>query len=151
MGIWIVLTQSLILRAATKLAKPKNLVLIFLLMLAGSFFCLLLPEQGWGQYLVMPFIAIAYGIVGPNITSMISNSVSPAIQGEVFGIQHSVNAVALAITPLIGMFGLNWGVEIPIFLAAGSLILAWIAFSVQFGFKKDPPTPKDHPASAPKS
>ena len=140
-GIWIVITQAVILRVMNKKFKPKTLVITFLLLLPFSVLAMLLPQEGWGQYIVMPFIAITYGLIGPNISSMISNSVSGKVQGEVLGMQQSVNALALLITPMIGGYVLNWGVHIPVWLAGGSMILAWIAFVVRFGFKSPPSTP----------
>ena len=138
-GIWIVLTQAVFLRFATQRFQPRGLVMFFLPVLGATFLAILLPKVGLGQYIVFPFIAIAYGMVGPNVTSMISNSVSEKIQGEVLGIQQSVNSLALLITPLIGGYVLNWGVKYPILIAAGAMGLAWIAFVVRFARK--PVTP----------
>lgn len=146
-GLWIVLTQGLILPKLVKKVKPKPLVLIFLPILAGSFLCMLIPGQGWGQYVVMPFVAIAYGIARPNITSMLSNSVPDDVQGEILGMDQSVNSLALLITPLIGGYVLNFGVRIPILIAAGAMFLAWITFGVRFGLKSDPEKAQENPPS----
>ena len=136
-GLWIVVTQAVLVRITSKRFKPKPLLLINLLLLSGVFLTMLIPQEGWGQYIVMPFVAITYGIAGPNLSSMISNSVSAEVQGEVLGMQQSVNSLALLITPFIGGYILNWGSHWPILLASISLFIAWLTFLFRFGLKKD--------------
>ena len=135
-GIWIVITQAVVVRIAAKKFKPKSILLVAPLLLSLAFLALLLPKTGMGQYVVMPFVALTYGLVGPNLSSMISNSVSGKVQGEVLGMQQSVNALALLVTPFIGGYVLSFGSKIPILLAAGSIFIAWLAFGYRFGIKK---------------
>jgi MFS family permease len=71
-------------------------------MLFTSIFLISLPQIS-SSILLWPylfFVCYFAAMVWPSATALVSNSVSPAVQGEVLGVLASVNSLAYAISPL---------------------------------------------------
>lgn len=103
-GIWIAFTQAVITR---KLSMRFEELQVLRFTLIGAGLCILtmfIPHTVWGLLLVTPFFAIANGLSQANLTALVSRSVGPEIQGEVLGINASVQALAQTIPPIISGF-----------------------------------------------
>ncbi len=103
-GVWIVITQGFILRKVAGRFAEHKLVRVSLFMIAGALF--LYPAMNHLAYLfiLVPFYAIPIGITNATITSLVSRSVGPSLQGEILGINSSFMALAQAIPPIIAGF-----------------------------------------------
>lgn len=89
----------------------------------------LLPSVWWGLLIVTPFFAFAKDLSQANITSLISNSVGPEIQGEILGISASVAAMAQAIPAMLsGFIAASLTLSSPSIAAAGVIMLGGIIF-----------------------
>ncbi|MFO0703889.1 MAG: MFS transporter [Patescibacteria group bacterium] len=100
-GLWIVITQGFILRKIAGKFPEHKIVRISLFIIAGALF--LYPAMNHLTYLfiLVPFYAIPFGITNATITSLVSRSVGPQLQGEILGINSSFLALAQAIPPII--------------------------------------------------
>ncbi|MDP5168922.1 MAG: MFS transporter, partial [Bacteroidia bacterium] len=94
------------------------------------------PNTTLGLYLLMPLVAINQGSANPNISAMVSNMAPATLQGQTLGMQQSVQSLAQLISPFIGGAVLSFSAASPIWLAAASIFVAWLAFVTQFGLKK---------------
>ena len=63
-------------------------------------------------------------LVLPTMTTLISNSVGEDMQGETLGVQHSVQALAIAISPLISGAMLGLYLEMPIIIGGISMLVS---------------------------
>jgi MFS transporter, DHA1 family, tetracycline resistance protein len=126
-GIWLVITQALIIRYTLRFDQKK---LLALSLFASSMFTflLLLPSQGYLLYFVAPFFSIFIGLVNANIISVVSLSSETKKQGEAIGINSSIQALAQAIPPIISGFISFGSVTIPIWLSVIFLVIAFFVF-----------------------
>ncbi len=136
MGLWIAITQGLILRPLSNKFSPENIMKYSIILLALTFPFLLIPDKAIWLFLIIPFIAIFQGLTQPNTTTIVSNLASEKDQGEILGINQSVQSMAQAIPAIIAGFITSININLPTILAAITTIIAWIIFKFVF-LKKD--------------
>jgi DHA1 family tetracycline resistance protein-like MFS transporter len=128
-GIWIVFSQAVVTRAVSKKYNEAHilqgsLIVVGLLVLA----IFLSPESSW-LYLIVPFFAIAIGLSQANLTGLLSRGATSGTQGEVLGINGSVNALAMTIPPLIaGSIAARFEPATPLLVSAIIIIASGLYF-----------------------
>lgn len=127
-GIWIAITQGGITRQIAKYFIPSQVLRVALFGLAIAILAVLLPDKPWLLYLCNPFIAIFQGLAQPNQTSIVSSLASKDSQGEMLGIQQSMQSFAFTIPPIMAGFMLNFDVRLPMVVAAFMTLMAWGVF-----------------------
>ncbi|MFM2305621.1 MAG: hypothetical protein RLZZ367_290 [Bacteroidota bacterium] len=132
-GVWIAITQGGITRQLAKRMAPPAILRFSIIGLAIAILITLLPHQAWMLYLVNPLIAIFQGLTQPNQTSIVSSLATKENQGEILGIQQSLQSFAFTVPPILAGFMLNIDVRLPMIVAALFTLLAWAVF--YFGFK----------------
>lgn len=143
-GLWIVFTQGFLVRKVAKYFNEYQ-VLRFTIIADGFFIGLMyFAPHAWVLYFINPFIAICNGLSFANMAGLISRSVDQKIQGEVLGINGSVQALAQLIPPVLsGVLAAILAPEIPLLVAAGLIIFSGILFNV---FYKPTKTPEHIPS-----
>jgi len=131
-GLWIAFTQGVVNRVVSVRFLPEKVLRVSLLWMGVALLAILLPNEWKWLLVVHPFVALAQGVTGPNITSIISQLSSKETQGEILGIQQSVQSVAFAIPPLIAGVLVSFGAALPIVAAGAITILAWGVFFLGF-------------------
>jgi len=133
MGLWIVFTQAVVVRRVSKKFGEPAVLRVSLI---GSGICLLLyhvPTVWWGLLFIAPFFAMFNGLTQANLIGLISRSASPRIQGEILGINASVQALAQASPPLIaGFVASAISPEAPLYISSALIVLAGLFFIVYF-------------------
>jgi MFS transporter, DHA1 family, tetracycline resistance protein len=127
-GLWIVISQGLILRKLTRFADYKILrvALITTGVLILAFF---LPTVGWQLLLVVPFFGIPNGLSQAYLPTIISRSADQSRQGEILGINASVAALAQSIPPIIaGYLAAKIVAQAPIYVASLFIVLSGVIF-----------------------
>lgn len=131
-GICIAVTQGAITPLVAKHFKSYQVLRVSMVGTGLSLFALLFAHNTTELLLVTPFFAMFNGLTIANLTSLVSNSVGDDIQGEVLGINASVQALAQAIpaalTGYIATIGINTPVQVggTIMICAG--LLLWILY-----------------------
>lgn len=133
-GLWLALTQGILIRPLTKRFKPSPLVSSSALLCALAFPILLVPQQSWWLYLIVPLVSIFSGVNTPNLTAIISAQAGPEDQGSIMGMRQSVQSVAMAIPPIVAGFITTLDISLPIWAAAVFTLGGWLLF--QFVFRK---------------
>lgn len=128
MGIWMMITQGIILRILPKFSNTSTIILFTLPLLAISFLVLLLPNIGTQMYFALPFVVIAQSIVVPNVNALISNSASSNEQGSVLGVNQSLQALAQIAPPFITGFGVVMHLSLPFILAFSVTMLGFLLY-----------------------
>lgn len=127
-GIWIVFSQAILVRAVSAKYKPRT-ILNYSLFFTGIFLlCLLIPPEAKWIYFIQPFLAMAFGFTFPGFTTMISDAADRTSQGEVMGIQQSMLSLGQAIPPIIAGLSLSLGSALPIILAGTIMLITWAIF-----------------------
>ena len=138
-GIWIAITQGGITRQVAKRFAPPEVLKFSLFGLAAAILIILLPREPYLFYFVNPFVAIFQGLTQPNQTSIVSSLASKENQGEILGIQQSLQSFAFTVPPIIAGFLLNFDIHLPMIFAAVMTLLAGLVFF--FWFKESNASP----------
>lgn len=133
-GLWIAFTQGFLTRFITRKINPESILTVSMVTLSIALMLLLVPEKLWILMCVLPFVAISNGLTLPNSTAIISNLSDKKSQGEILGINQSIQSLGMAIPPVIAGFAASIDRDLPIFLASCFILIAWLVFI--FFFKK---------------
>ena len=137
-GLWAVFAQAVVVRKVTKHFSERQILKVSLIVTGLFMFAQLVPTVWWGLLFTVPFLAMANGLSMANMTSIVSRSVGPEIQGEILGINASVQALAQMSPPILsGFLAASTGVTTPIFVAGSIIILAGIVFTLFVRNKTD--------------
>ena len=140
MGLWIAVSQGMILRPLSKKLDAYAMLKFAIILLAVTFPFLLVPDESKWIYVILPFIAIFQGLVQPNTTAIVSNQTDEGSQGEILGINQSIVSLAQAVPPILAGFLTTINLQLPTWFAAGSTLLAWLLFMKIFSGKPQPVT-----------
>jgi len=131
-GVWIAFTQGALTRPVAKRLSPAAVVRLSTFGLAAALIAVIIPGHPMGLLFVLPLVSIFQGLTQPNTTAIISNFAGAESQGEILGINQSIQALGMVFPPLIGgwLAGVHPGA--PIVAAAVITLLAWIVFAFVF-------------------
>ncbi len=126
-GLWIIVTQAIVTRVVARRFSEEKVVRTTMFVSGSAMLMFFFVGRPWELFLVAPFFAMANGLTFANITGLISRSAGPAIQGEVLGINASVQSLAQVFPPfLAGVIATLVTPETPIVIAA--LVIYGAAF-----------------------
>ncbi len=134
-GLFIALTQGLLTRFLSKKISNEVAVTISSLGLALSLIIYIIPTEAHYLYYFAPFIAIFQGVMSPNLQTLVSNNASDEQQGEILGINQSVQSLAQAVPPIIAGFVVAMSIQLPIIMSAIFTFIAFLIFII-FYYKK---------------
>lgn len=136
-GIWIVLSQGIIVPMISKIIKPVKIIRIGLFVTTLFLPFIIFTTRIRHLYLIIPILAIINGIMMPNFITLFSNLSPKNIQGEVLGIVQSIQAIGFALGGIFGGLLLSVGTHIPIYTATIIYFIAWIIFKFYFKLNDD--------------
>lgn len=132
-GLWIAITQALVTRQISKRFKEVQILRYSLFVCAAGILLYLVPTVWWGLLFVTPIFAIANGLTQANMGALVSRSADPSIQGEVLGINASVQALAMSIPPVLsGYIAASITPSAPVYIASFVILLSGIVFWFSF-------------------
>ncbi len=130
-GIWIVITQVVILRILVKTYNEKQILRYSMLCLAAAMLAYPFAGSVAMLYVIMPFMAIPQGLSIANINSLVSKSVSADRQGATLGINSSLIDFAQGVIPLAAGLGSGiLGLQAPFIAGAFLVFCAWLTLFV---------------------
>ncbi len=121
-GICIVIVQVFITPFLAKRFKNYQIVRFSLFGLAAAFLLLFLPHTSPALYATGWTIPLFVGLTMANMIALVSSVAGPKIQGEVMGINSSVEALAQGIPAVMSGYIASIAVGLPIIV--GSIIVA---------------------------
>lgn len=128
-GLCSVLAQGLVIRPLSSKVKPQRILNISLVAQGLILLTFVVLQVPWQLYLITPLFALFNGFVQANSTGLISTSVAANIQGEVLGINGSVQALAQSIPPILsGYIAASLTATAPLVIAGSVIILAGVIF-----------------------
>ncbi len=131
-GIWLALTQGVLVRRLAGQFRPTQLLLFSTLLLSLAVGSVLLPQAAWWFYLLCPLVAVAQGVTSPNMTATVSEKALEGEQGQVLGINQSMMSVGQIIPPLIAGYINAINENLPILIGSGLILLGWMVFAFVF-------------------
>jgi MFS transporter, DHA1 family, tetracycline resistance protein len=131
-GLWVAITQGLLLRPITQRYPSSRIFSVCTFLLSLCFPLLLLPDRSIWLYVLAPLLAVLYGLSQPVSTAILSDLSDDASQGEIMGIHQSVQALAMAMPPLVGGIVAGLDASIPILASCAVTFSAWALFARYF-------------------
>ena len=132
LGLWIAFSQGVITRYLSGRYRSEQILRVSLIGLSIALFCVIIPENFFWLLLIQPFVAIFQGLSMPNTTGLVSNLASADEQGEILGIQQSIQSVAFTIPPLVAGVVVSIDYRLPILLGSVLIFIAWMYFSIRY-------------------
>ena len=138
-GVWIVLAQGGLQRPLAKKYLPLKIIRISAILLGITLPMLLLPSPSQSVYIfyILPFISMFQGLTQPNITAVVSSQVGVNEQGEILGINQSIQSLGMSIPPIIAGYINLVNPDLPIATASICTILGWLVLVLFFKNKKE--------------
>lgn len=126
-GIWVAITQGVILRLVLDRFRDRTILGWGLVILAFSSAAYAFLPSVISLYAVMPFVAIGQGLTIATLTALVSKGVSEEKQGVALGINGSILALSNGVAPVLAGVGSSLlGISAP-FIVGGLLILSgWV-------------------------
>lgn len=129
MGICVAFTQIVITRQVAKYFSERKVLRLSLIMGAVSVFLIFLTVNWWFLILLIPLLALANGLSMANIAGLISRSSDQSIQGEILGINFSVQALGQLMPPLVsGVVAAAFSPEIPLLVSSIIMFTGGLVF-----------------------
>ncbi len=132
-GVCVVITQGVFLRPISNRFPPKQVLKVCIFMFMLSYLLLLLPQTVAQLYMAIPVMLFFQGITFPTSLAVVSNLVNDRIQGEIIGINQSVQALANAIPPILFGFAVGFNPSFPLYFGTVCSFFGWLMF---LGFLK---------------
>ncbi len=127
-AVCVALSQGIFLRIVSHFIVPAKVLLFSIPLFAVSYLLLTVPQNHQWLYFFIPILTIFQGLTYPNILAMLSNHSANNVQGEVIGINQSIQSLAMAIPPLAGGFLMKQSPNAPMLLGFGSAFLGWAIY-----------------------
>jgi MFS transporter, DHA1 family, tetracycline resistance protein len=136
-GVCSALTQALITRAVSKRFKESQVIRITLIGTACMILAYFLPRYAWQILFIPPIFGIFSGLSMANLTSLLSHSAPPQMQGEILGINASVQALASFIPAVLsGFIAASLAPQAPIVIASLVIFIGAFAFNTLYKVKQ---------------
>lgn len=127
-GIWIAITQALLTPRLARKFQNYQILRISLAGTGAALFALLIADNTAQLLLMTPFFALFNGLTMANSVSLVSKSADKNVQGEVLGINASVQALAQSIPAVISGYVATIGVNTPIIVGGSIMIVSGLVF-----------------------
>lgn len=137
-GLWVAFTQAVITRKLASYFSEKT-ILRYSLVGGGIAVGLMFFANVWWQlYILAPLFAICNGLSIANIGGLISRSADQKIQGEILGINSSVQALGQLIPPILaGLIASSVSSQAPVLTASMIMILSGSVFLIFYRPQKN--------------
>lgn len=129
-GISIAVTQVLVTPFLAKRFSNQQILRFSLLGNGLALFLLLWPHNTRELLLATPIFAMFNGLTMANATALISRSADKTIQGEVLGIEASVQALAQSVPAALAGYIATLGVNVPVIVGASVVLLGALVFNL---------------------
>lgn len=128
-GLWVAFTQAVITRQLARYFSERQ-ILRFSLIGGGLAVGLMYFASSWWQlYIFAPLFAICNGLSFANMAGLISRSAEAKIQGEILGINSSVQALGQLIPPVLsGLIAASFSPGATVITASTVILLAGLTF-----------------------
>lgn len=131
-GLWIAFSQGVLTRLVSRRLRPQQVLTVSLLLLGLSFPLLLIPTDATLLFVVLTLVPVFNGLTFPNATALVSNLAGRESQGEILGINQSIQALAIALPPMAAGFIAALDIRLPIVAASVLVLLSWLTFVAVF-------------------
>ncbi len=127
-GIFVALSQGVFIRPFLKRFSSVFLLKCSLAGLGIAMLGFLFIEKTLYLFLFLPVIALFEAFIYPTATTLVSDLTPKESQGEILGLNNSIQWAAIGITPLFSGSFVALYPHLPITVASGGMLLAFLLF-----------------------
>lgn len=127
-GIWIALVQAVITPLLAKRFRPQQVLRFSIIGSGLTLFMYLMATSTTDLLWITPIFALFLGNSIANFLALVSVSADSQIQGEVLGINASVQSLAQAVPAVMSGYLATIGISTPILVGGISVILSGLIF-----------------------
>ena len=131
-GIWLVFTQAFIVRKLSGNVASERILMFTPLTLCLAVASLLIPDQSFWFFAINPIIAMSQGMTSPNLMTVVSRQAGASHQGEILGINQSMNSIGQCIPPLLAGYLNTISGSLPILTGAFFILIGWLVYVFLF-------------------
>lgn len=124
-GIWIALSQGVLIRPFLKRFAPHTLLRGALLGLGLVLPLMLFVHKPLYLFLLLPFLALLESFIFPTASTIVSDLAPKEAQGETLGLHSSIQWAAIGITPLFSGSLVAIYPHLPITVASSGMFIAF--------------------------
>jgi DHA1 family tetracycline resistance protein-like MFS transporter len=135
-GLCIALAQIIIVPFAVKRFKAHQILRVSLIGNGVALFLQLFPHNTTQLLAVSPLIALFNGLTMANASALVSLSAGKKVQGEVLGIEASVQALAQAVPAAISGYVAAMGVNMPVIVGGTVVVAGGLIFNIFYRASK---------------
>lgn len=130
-GICIVFAQAVLIGLVTKRWKEPQILRVSMLGTALAVFSQILIHNPWYLLLVPPFMAASNALSAASLTSLVSRTAGPERQGEILGLNASLQSLSGIFPPLLaGVVAARFSSTTPIAVGALICLTGWLWFGL---------------------
>lgn len=129
-GLWIAICQGFAIRPLLKRFSPEKLLAAGLLGLGITLPIMLKLHTMTALFWYIPFVALCQAFIFPTSATLVSNLSSSEEQGEMLGINNSVQWAAIAVPPLLSGSIVALYPHLPITIGSACMLIAFGVFLV---------------------
>lgn len=131
-GLIYALSVGVLIRPFIKRYAPGRL-LVFSMLSSGIYLLFfLLIKNPFYFWFYLPMLNFILALFYPVASTYVSNSAPEDAQGEILGIYHSVQALALIISPLFSGFLVGAIPTMPIYLGSTLMLIGGVIFTANY-------------------
>jgi MFS family permease len=134
-GLWLILAQGWFVRRYIHRVGERRFIVIGCVGLAFGLVAIGLSESPLVLGTVSPIAIFAFAMITPSVASLLSRRCDPAHQGEMQGVNQSVQALARIVGPVLGNVLLGIALLLPYGVGA-ALMLAVFGLSLALLFER---------------
>ncbi len=123
-----VLTQILFVFVLYRWMQPRKFLPLMLGLLSLSLLALLYVKSQPSLWFVVTLFSVAYSLISPAFTSVISNSEDTDSQGKIMGLYQSVQALAKVLAPIFAGIFMALSSDLPLFISSASIMASAFIF-----------------------
>ena len=129
MGVCVIFTQFVTLRRMAKRFAEPDVLRVVIAGVAIAVAAYVLPIAWWVMLAIVPCVSTCNGLAIVNLQGLLSRTAGPDAQGEVMGINSSLQALAMAVPPLAaGSVASALAPGAAVLGAAACHLFAWLTF-----------------------
>jgi DHA1 family tetracycline resistance protein-like MFS transporter len=128
-GIWIAFTQIVLTRIIGARLTDYKILRISLIGSAIMVLTYYFATSAWQFIFLVPVFAAFNGLSQANLPALVSKAADASVQGEMLGINASIQALSQAIPPVLsGYIAASLAPETPIVVGSGIMLIAALLF-----------------------
>ncbi len=125
-GFWLIVAQGWFVRRYMKRVGERRFIRMGTLCLALGLLAIGYAKSPWLLGAVAPVAVFGLAMITPSVASLLSQRARQGTQGEVQGVNQSVQSLARIVGPLAGGVLLGVGLQVPYEVGAAAMLLAFL-------------------------